>query len=45
MNAIKNLTDVLSNSLTTTLDVEYKGYLQYVQILKRHPLSDHTLHA
>ena len=35
MNAIKNLTDVLSNSLTTTLDVEYKGYLQYVQILKR----------
>ena len=35
MNAIKNLTDVLSNSLTTTLDVEYKGYLQYVQMLKR----------
>ena len=35
MNAIKNLTDVLSNSLTTTLDVEYQGYMQYVQMLKR----------
>lgn len=35
MNPIKNLTDVLSNSLTTTLDVEYQGYMQYVQMLKR----------
>ena len=35
MNAIKNLTDVLSNSLTTTLDVEYQGYMQYVQMLKQ----------
>ena len=35
MNAIKNLTDVLSNSLTTTLNVEYQGYMRYVQMLKQ----------